>query len=160
MECQLELMRFGITKDALPVDFSGNLEKERYNVYLQERREKEARKPESSSQSNKRVELPSIHDVLFGRGRPYQDHPGNKRMASSIDGLRHEYHFASRMKKKEISQLVVKATKESRGRFLKRSPSLNAWEEVNDSVAREKASQGFRTQIRINNPAPRMEDEL
>jgi hypothetical protein len=71
-------MRFGITMDALPVDFSGNLEKEQYNKYLQERREKEARKPESSSQSNKQVELPSIHNVLLGCGRPYQDHPGNK----------------------------------------------------------------------------------
>jgi hypothetical protein len=98
--------------------------------------------------------MPSIHDVLLGRGRPYQDHPGNIRMASRIDGLRGEYHFAPRMKKKEMSELVVKRIKESSGRFLKRSPSLNAWEEVNDSVARGKASQGFRTQIRINNPAP------
>jgi hypothetical protein len=75
-------------------------------------------------------------------------------MASRIDGLQHEYHFALRMEKKEMSQLVVKGTKESRGRFLKWSPSLNAWEEGNDSVARDKASQGFRTQIQINNPAP------
>jgi hypothetical protein len=43
MECQFELMRYGIPMDALPVDTSGKLEKEQYNAYLQERLEKEAR---------------------------------------------------------------------------------------------------------------------
>jgi hypothetical protein len=129
--------------DALPVDKSGNLEKEQYKAYLQERREKEARKPESSSWGNKRVELPSIHDVLLGRGRPYQDYPGNKQMASKINELRDEYRFSTRMNKTDLALLVVKAIKESKGCFLKRTPSLNAWEEVDDSVAREKASQGF-----------------
>jgi hypothetical protein len=83
-------------------------------------------------------------DVLFGRGKPFQTHPGNIYFLSLIDAQRELYDIAGRGMKKEITSRIILLVKESSGRFLKKETNVG-WTEVEDDVARLKASTAFRT---------------
>jgi hypothetical protein len=83
-------------------------------------------------------------DVLFGRGATLQRHPGNLYFRSLIDAQREMYDSAGRGTKSEIASKIIQLVKESFGRFLKQEPN-GVWTEVEDDVARLKASAAFRT---------------
>jgi hypothetical protein len=87
---------------------------------------------------------PQPCDVLFGRGKPFQTHPGNIYFLSLIDTQRGAYDIAGRGMKKEITSRIILLVKESSGRFLKKETNVG-WIEVEDHVARLKASTAFRT---------------
>ena len=104
------------------------------------------------------IEFPTSQDILLGRGRPYQEYPGNLALSEIIEQHRQRYQLANRFEKTCISKMVVQIVKEQRGaRFLQRAgEDSKEWEEVSDSVAREKVSHGFRTKTRRIklNPSP------
>jgi hypothetical protein len=87
---------------------------------------------------------PQPFDVLFGRGGPLQRHPGNLYFRSLIDAQREIYDSAGRGMKSKISSKIIQRVKESSGRFLKQERN-GVWTEVEDVVARLKASTAFRT---------------
>ena len=87
--------------------------------------------------------LPSNKDVLFGRGRPFQEHAGNLRLSSIIESLKPRYEELKRTEKTLLAGDVVKKMKGQGTRFLRQIDGY--WKEVDDSVAREKVSQGFRS---------------
>jgi len=84
-------------------------------------------------------------DVLFGRGRPIQSHPGNIKFLSILDEHRFAYDSARNDEKKAISAEVVRIVKTSNGRFLKQGKQGKPWEEASDEEARLKVSNAFRT---------------
>lgn len=87
--------------------------------------------------------MPNCKDVLVGKGKPIQLHPGNLFFRQSV-----EYHlpeFVNANKKADKTHLnrqIVKLIKNGGGRFLKRDP-VGWWEEVTDDEAREKVSKTF-----------------
>jgi hypothetical protein len=90
---------------------------------------------------------PTSFDVLFGRGKPYQGHPGNIRLHKVVEVYRTRYSQVRRHIKTEIAEEIVQFIKSGgnkAGRFLKRADGDETWEEVSDTVAREKVSHALR----------------
>jgi hypothetical protein len=96
-----------------------------------------------------RITEPSSFDVLFGRGKPYQEHEGNRRLHQCVVYYRDSYSRSLRRDKMVIAQTIVRLIKDSSqhpGRFLRRlkGPDEEYWCEVSDTVAREKVSHALR----------------
>lgn len=90
-------------------------------------------------------EAPTSLDVLHGRGRPIQRHEGNRRLHDIVDSYREVYHKATRTEKTNISISIVRTIRDSGGRFLKLDSDTGTYEDVGDSIARDKVSHTFRT---------------
>jgi hypothetical protein len=98
------------------------------------------------------VDLPTQKDVILGRGRRYQDNPGNVCMRSFVEAHFEEYKKSSKQRKRMIEMQVVELTNASGGRFLTQGSS-GWWTEVSDEFARERVSNSFRNP-RLNKTVP------
>ena len=85
---------------------------------------------------------PTKFDVIFGRGRPFQDHDGNIRLHKLVEFYKPRYLHARRLQKTKIASEIVQLVKET-GHFMKRSKGED-WTEVCDLVARDKVSHALR----------------
>ena len=89
--------------------------------------------------------------VLFGRGRPFQDHVGNKFLAQLVDEHKAVYSTSENHDKTTISWLLVDKVKENNGRFLKRVEDDRSgdtwWEVVSHDIARAKVTKSFRADM-------------
>jgi hypothetical protein len=83
------------------------------------------------------------NDVLCGRGGATNNYIGNKRFRSIVACHQGEYLKAKKKDKVRVSQAIVRAIRESGGRFLRRV-SEGLWVEVGDKKATEKTSQALR----------------
>ena len=88
---------------------------------------------------------------MLGRGKQYQDYPGNAKLFELVEKYRQPYINAeSNFEKSFINQLIVKLVKESNGRFLKREKNsdghdaIGGWIEVSDEVALTKVGRNYR----------------
>lgn len=84
------------------------------------------------------------NDVLSGRGGGTNVHPGNRNFRDLINLHRRSYLKARKNDKPAISRAIVRAIRESGGRFLKRGNKSDLWFEIGDDAAREKTSQALR----------------
>ena len=84
------------------------------------------------------------NDVLSGRGGGTNLHMGNRNFRDLINFHRRTYLQARKNDKPAISRAVVRAIRESGGRFLKKMPKSHLWHEIGDDAAREKTSQALR----------------
>ena len=84
------------------------------------------------------------NDVLSGRGGGTNVHPGNRNFRDLINLHRRAYLKARKNDKPAISKAIVRAIRESGGKFLKKNNRDNLWYEIGDSAAREKTSQALR----------------
>mmetsp|Transcript_19683 Transcript_19683/g.55613 ORF Transcript_19683/g.55613 Transcript_19683/m.55613 type:complete len:471 (-) Transcript_19683:196-1608(-) len=150
VECQYQLMTFGLNQDIFPFDSTGNIKTEKFMAMLRDRIQKEAEIEEERRNDSSRIEYPRSVDVLFGRGKAYNDFNGNILMYAHIDRYKGRYQQAtSRDEKTLIAETVLLTIKESGGRFLKRSKDpMDGWVTVTDTVAREKISHCFRTRLK------------
>lgn len=64
------------------------------------------------------IRVPNPEDILLGRGRPYQSHPGNKYMLQLIDSYRDKYQSSERREKHFIITEVLDIIQLRKGRFL------------------------------------------
>ena len=154
-EVQYELMRFGIAPGLLPVDSAGSYLEDDFERYLEDRKSNEDQKSQerekrlndgrSGSSDEFRTDYATERDVILGRGKPYQDHPGNLKLANYIEEYRSAYVKADRLEKTCISWKIVQHVKNLNGRFLKMDEDSDYWVQVSDDIAREKVSHGFRT---------------
>ncbi|KAL3940412.1 MAG: hypothetical protein SGBAC_005044 [Bacillariaceae sp.] len=107
-----------------------------------------------------RVVLPADVDILLGRGKPFQNHPGNQRMLSLVDKYRDRYQTAERKEKHDIVEEVMGLISGSGGRFLRRVDYENYWVAVTHAVAYRKVGHAFRSKARkfdgSNKPTPAM----
>lgn len=91
----------------------------------------------------KMLTLPGLHDVLLGKGKPFQQHAGNMRLHMLVDQLLPKYDKLSRTEKTELAADVVRGLqKTTGGRFL--TQECGIWIEISDDIAREKVSHLFR----------------
>lgn len=168
MEVKYALMTFGIPVSALPFscdgvyDHQANLE----NIEIQRKKPpRESRWTEENSgiggksqlQHDKDIEeedppkqgrvalYPTPNDVLLGRGRSYQDYPGNRRLADWVDQYRERYHASiDRLDKTFTVMEVVKLVQENGGCFLQRTEG--GWEVTDDAVSRTKVFHALRAE--------------
>jgi len=91
------------------------------------------------------VDVPFLHDVLLGRGRPYREYPGNCKLRELVDGVQKEYDRVSKASKTSLAMRIVMKVKQNGGRFLSRADDENmGWVRVGDEAARTKVAQSFR----------------
>jgi hypothetical protein len=117
------------------------------------RRLEEAEQAKSQQQANVTTFSTLIseighYDVLFGRGKGVQAHPGNKRLRELVEANLNRYEQASRLEKTLLAETIVRNIKDISGRFLKLEHSLlgrSGWTEVDDEAARDKIAHAFRT---------------
>jgi len=150
VECQYQLMTFGLNQDIFPFDSTGNIKTEKFMAMLRDRIQKEAEIEEARRNDSNKIEYPRSVDVLFGRGKSYNDFNGNTSMYAHIDRYKDRYQrTASKDEKTLIAETVLLTIKESGGRFLKRSKDpMDGWVTVTDTVAREKISHCFRSRLK------------
>ena len=92
---------------------------------------------------------PVASDILLGRGKPYQEHPGNVRFLRVIILYRDRYLRTQRREDKaSVADEIINLLKMDRndpGRFLKRLENgEEGWVEVNNNIAREKVCHALR----------------
>jgi len=88
------------------------------------------------------------YDILFGRGKGVQAHPGNKRLRELVETHLDRYEKSSRLEKTLIAEMIVRTIKDMSGRFLKIEKASNGggWTEVDFDTSRDKIAHAFRTQ--------------
>jgi hypothetical protein len=107
----------------------------------------------STSHQNQPIVVypPRSIDIIFGRGRPFQDHPGNVRMNNIIRQYKSTYQKVGMHEKKTVTETVVSAVISNdhglfgKVRFLKQkkagiyepwyeASSVEIWKKVNHSL--------------------------
>jgi hypothetical protein len=90
---------------------------------------------------------PHDNDVKCGRGKPAEDHAGNKWYLDRVNEKRTAYNEAtSQLSNRLIAKEIVDLVKNRHppGRFLKRDPATRLWNEIGDDEAIAKAGQALR----------------
>ena len=105
---------------------------------------------DTAETSPPKIENPSDADVLLGRGKPYQNHPGNRHMLGLVDKFRDQYQRAERKEKHTIVEEVLSVIEAKGGRFLQRADYDNQWVEVNKAISYRKVGHAFRSKARKN----------
>ena len=120
VEMKYALLNYGIPAQSLPFDDSGRLVDDDFKVQVAKRRkwEEQVRSQHASSDF---IEYPTRFDVLLGRGRPYQDFPGNVRLNQIVELRYAAYEESTLSEKTEIVVEIVHAIKGMGGRFLTRA---------------------------------------
>jgi hypothetical protein len=142
MELKAELLSFGIPMNHFPIDNDSKIIGltdfcERRRSIEQERR----------IEQGSRILAPGKLDILLGRGKPLQEWLGNVQLNSTLAAHADRHNSTAmtrRGAKNELCDEIVTRIKESGGRFLKRELGAVEWIEVDDVMAREKVSRGFR----------------
>ena len=71
-------------------------------------------------------------------------HPGNRNFRDLINLHRRAYLKARKNDKPAISRAIVRAIRDTNGKFLKKDEKSGLWFEIGDDAAREKTSQALR----------------
>jgi hypothetical protein len=144
-EIQYALLTYGIPMKFFPHDLNGDPRLGEHREWIQQRRKKEKSIEKSGI---KRILLPGPYDVLFGREKTAQEHPGNFRYLRILDEHRDRYDSVPKDDKTDVAVAVVEKVKSSSGRFLKTDGA--GWVEVDDRTARLKVSMAFRSKRRAS----------
>lgn len=150
------LMSYGIPASLLPLDEAGHLIFQTFEKSLMNRRLLETQIKERVASSNY-IECPSQYDILLGRGKPYQDFPGNVRLHQLVELQRAAYDKMNKAGKTAAVLAIVHDIQELGGRFLKRATDGNqsdddqsaSWIEVDFVQAHRKVSNCFQTRKRL-----------
>ena len=86
-------------------------------------------------------------DILLGRGKPYQEHLGNRVLHKIVDIHATRYHSAPKMQRRKIAKEIVDALSFNGASFLQKH-GANTWKVVTDEVAKDKVSHCFRSRRR------------
>ena len=170
MECQYNLMTFGIPVRVLPVSKAGILTLKYHHEWLDRCAELEAQSTEMIQDDLTSIETSSpiagaatlprdsprlsaaistgltlgANDVVVGRGSNKLRHPGNAQYHKLVEELSAKYDQATQFDKRVISELVVHKVKETYGgRFLKKD-GKGGFTEITNEEARSKVSHAFR----------------
>lgn len=146
LECTHALQSFGIPAKLIPVNSEGTVTSKEFHVSQMEKR----RKYERQEFETTTVMLPGSFDILIGKGKPFQDHPGNTELREWIRKHQSSYEVAQKYEKKSLVLQVIGMVKGRGGRFLKDDGGY--WSEVEEDVARAKVGHLFRDKKRTREP--------
>ncbi len=141
-ECQYSLMTFGLPVHVFPIGGNSELKILEFQKWIkkQEIKEDAIRKGVAFDA----IDLPSAKDVLMGKGKPFQLHPGNVKLRYLCERHLEDYSASRKGNKSELASKIV----EQCGQFLKREAN-GWWTEVNAEVAKDKVIKAFLS-IRAN----------
>ena len=94
VECVYILMTFGIPVKVLPITHDGEVMLENHRDLLNRLKKLDETKADLG-----RIILPGPYDVLFGRGKSFQEHPGNMRYRQLIESHMEMYEAANKIEK-------------------------------------------------------------
>ena len=89
-------------------------------------------------------------DVIFGRGKGYQDHPGNRRMRAIIHQHKEEYKNIARSQKRDLIEAVYSEITQDGARFLHKSGNEDAFVIVDVPIALRKVRNTLRCKKTFN----------
>ncbi|KAL3934927.1 MAG: hypothetical protein SGARI_003176, partial [Bacillariaceae sp.] len=148
-EVAYELMTFGIPKDALPITDDGKIKTKLHLELLEMKLALE----ELQAASSMRIEYqtfvlnPSRKDVLFGKGKRFQNHPGNMNLKHRVDDMLSRYDTLDKTSKTNFADFIVATLKSEGVHFLGQESGV--WMEATDDIARSKVAQMFRNRRKI-----------
>jgi hypothetical protein len=96
-----------------------------------------------------KVNQPGEFDILCGRGRAFQEHPGNRVLRHMVELHMERFKRAKRNYKSPITSEIVAAFNANGNHFLKQDDETECWEEINDEVAKEKVNHCFRSRLKV-----------
>jgi hypothetical protein len=128
VECMHSIMAYGIPISDFPVLNDGSVNREFHLAWIQMRRTLETEVSKTTL-----TIAPKSSDVLLGRGKGVQFHPGNIRLRMELGSFFSEYERCERAEKKSVALSVVDEVRNRGGRFLQQKD--NAWQEVDDEDA-------------------------
>eukprot|EP00980_Cylindrotheca_fusiformis_P000057 scaffold19_cov114-Cylindrotheca_fusiformis.AAC.4 len=93
-----------------------------------------------------RVNTIDNRDILFGRGKGFQNREGNKRMRKIIDKYKEEYHLLNRRHKRNLVEEVHREIIDGGARFLTKLATTtgDCFVLVDGEVALQKVNNGLR----------------
>ena len=148
MECCYELMTFGIPTQVIPFDEEGIINLDNHQKWIRARKHLEVHTDIMEQHSLLRTVLPGPRDVLMGRDKIAQCHPGNYLYLRVIDDFQERYNNAPSKKEKGMMAVeIMNMIKESGGRFLKMDDQFG-WVEAEDSLSKDKITTAFRSKRR------------
>eukprot|EP00980_Cylindrotheca_fusiformis_P019586 scaffold6795_cov110-Cylindrotheca_fusiformis.AAC.3 len=142
-DCLHKLMSFGIPVQELPFTDDGDILQASHIKWLEKRRKKEAYL-RWNSPIDGAVDLPSNHDVLWGRGKQIFGHPGNRLLHELVEAYDGQYNGRSKDGKTQVADQIIAVVHGYSGRFLKTDHESGMWIEVSQLEAREKVTHRFR----------------
>jgi len=96
------------------------------------------------------ITKPTSKDVLLGRGRGYQLHPGNISFRKFLEQYQQDYNDTPRYKRVETPKELTRLLLDEGVRFLKMSESGDGWEESSYAEAEKKVKQFFRSRKKLS----------
>eukprot|EP00980_Cylindrotheca_fusiformis_P016367 scaffold4880_cov106-Cylindrotheca_fusiformis.AAC.1 len=139
-EVDQQLAGFGISGVDLVISYEGELKVDKHKEMIRTLKCLEAQ----TLPVEHYVMLPSHTDVLLGRGKPSQNHPGNLRLSLIAESLLQKYDGSG--KRQARTQLAAETVERMKGagvRFLTKCDE--GWKIAPDRLARERVSSTFRT---------------
>ena len=93
---------------------------------------------------------PNTQDILLGRGKPIQEHPGNEAMRALVEEHKERYNQLPRDRRGLVANELIRQLQEERGaRFLKRDEFYSSgWIVASESEAYEKICHSLRSKPR------------
>jgi hypothetical protein len=137
VEVQYELQSYGIPIKALPMNSDGIVRRKELINFLDRLRAQEEQFGHtiySNYPGQSTIIIPSLYDILAGRGKPTQTHPGNLRLGFLVEERIHDYVDGSRKDKIAISNNIYDALTQDSCRFLKQDKNG-----INSKMDREEA---------------------
>ncbi len=137
-----------------------------YKVYHKQRRPQTKAKmdlretPKAEEQESSGIATPCVNDVLCGRGKNVNNHPGNKLFQSAVKSVRVEYVRSQKRDKPKFAKCIVSNIQNLNppGRFLKLDTSTGLWYDIGNKKALSKTRQALREgapELEGKHPAPK-----
>jgi hypothetical protein len=149
LECSYALLSFGLPIQFLPFTTEHELKTGTHKKWVERRIIKEEEVQRHGVFSG--IDLPDRNDVLIGKGRPIQNHPGNRRLLELVQGHLDDYNQADRIggrkavASKVIQEVLYPCPRGYGVKFLKRRDDSGWWEVVTEEdVLIEKVCNAFR----------------
>lgn len=140
-----QLLSYGISTKVLPFDSDGNLKND---THLEQVAAREAilQQKMQAQRFEEKLTIARANDVILGRGKSFQIHPGNQRLAELVEARLAEYQQADKNTKTNISMEIVDYVKNVMGgRFLQKDEqNPEYWEVATDKEGRLKIAHAFR----------------
>jgi hypothetical protein len=176
-------MTFGVPIQGLPITSDGEMKTASHLKWYQRRTAKEAFLLKHYQQINNNnnnnntyststtttttvefpgIDIPARMDVLLGRGKPFQEYPGNRRLLEVVEAYSQEYATAVTGEKSRVADWIVTVIQSGAStlpgsgallpasgvtvpvRFLKRDADSGWWVPVENDIAREKVCSALR----------------
>jgi hypothetical protein len=141
MECVYKLESFGITREALQVSAINEPTIDRHTIWYRDRQRLELKGSATAESPTSSIISPGPQDILFGK---LKNNCGNILMRKLVLKMLDEHKASNRLRKIEITELVIDEIHKTGGRFLKQNEESGQWEEVSCTEANRKIAHTFR----------------